>query len=141
MLKKLLDHQQIVKSVFIHTFPTISAQQKTALSKVHLDHQSWDILHSLADVLEPFELATRSLCAKQYPTLSLVYTTINILRYGLKPKENDPPHLIIFKKSLLSQVELYFDLKMTKQQKELMLVCYKQYIGSRIDIRSILLME
>lgn len=125
MLKKLIDHQHIVKSVFIHPFPAISVQQRSSLSKVHLDHQSWEILQSLADVLEPFESATRLLCAKQYPTLSLVYTTINILRYGLKPKENDDLHLVVFKKSLLAQFELYFDHKMTKQQKELMLVCIR----------------
>ena len=124
MLKKLIDHQQVVKSIFIHKFLSMNAQQKSSLSKVNLSHDCWEILQCLTDVLEPFELATRSLSAKHYPTLSLVYRTINILRYGLKPKENDSPYLVLFKKSLLAQFELYFDLKMTKQQKELMLVCF-----------------
>ena len=122
MLKRLIDHQQVVKSVFIHKFPSISSKQKAALSKVNLDHESWDILQALTDVLEPLELATRTLSGKHYPTLALVHTTTDILRYGLRQKDTDSLPLALFKKSLLAQFELYLDLQMTSKQKELILV-------------------
>jgi hypothetical protein len=124
MLHRLVDHQVVVKSVFIHKFPEITAEQRSSLAKVYLDHKDWDIMQALHDVLEPFEFATRGLSGKHYATLALAYTTINILKFGLKPKEQDSQCLVLLKKSILSQIELYFDLKMTKTQKELMLVCF-----------------
>ena len=78
MLKKLIDYQHVVKTVYIHNFATISAQQRSSLAQVNNDHDGWEILQCLTSILEPFELATRSLCAQQYPTLSLAYTTIKI---------------------------------------------------------------
>ena len=94
------------------------------MTKAYLDHENWDFLQALHDVLEPFQLATQSLSGKHYTTLALAYTTINILRYGLKPKQSDSQLLALFKKSILAQFELYFDIKMTKKQKEFMLVCF-----------------
>ncbi|CAF4102702.1 unnamed protein product, partial [Rotaria sp. Silwood1] len=66
-------------------------------------------------------MATRSLSGKHYATLALVYTTISILKYGVQPKQEDSYYLALLKKSVLAQFELYFDFKMTKKQKELML--------------------
>ncbi len=124
MLDRLIQYQIVVKSVFIHKFPDINAEQRSSLVKVYLDHENWEIMQALHDILRPFELATRGLSGKHYATLALAYTTINILRYGLKPKEQDSRYLSLLKKSVLAQFELYFDLKMTKTQKELMLVCF-----------------
>ncbi|CAF2248458.1 unnamed protein product [Rotaria magnacalcarata] len=122
MLKRLIDHQIVVKSIFIHKFSDINADQRRSLANVYLDHENWDILQALHDLLAPLEFATRSLSGKHYATLALAYTTINILRNGLKPKANDSYFLVFLKKSLLSQFDLYFDVKMNKTQKELMLV-------------------
>ena len=122
MLKKLTDYQHVVKTIYIHNFTTMNSQQRSSLSKVNIDHEGWEILQCLTSILEPFELATRSLCAQQYPTLSLVYTTMKILRYGLNSAEKDGPYMALFKKSLLKEFELYFDQKLTKEQKEMMLV-------------------
>ncbi len=124
MLNRVIHHQVVVKSVFIHKFPTISAYQRTSLTNVYLDHDNWNTMQALHDVLAPFELATRSLSGKHYVTLALAYTTINILKFGLQPKQDDSPYLIILKKSVRAQFELYFDVKMTKTQKELMLVSF-----------------
>jgi hypothetical protein len=124
MLNRIIHHQVVVKSVFIHKFPSISAYQRTSLANVYLDHDRWNMMQALHDVLAPLELATRSLSGKHYITLALAYTTINILKFGLKPNENDSPYLAILKKSVRAQFELYFDIKMTKTQKELMLVCF-----------------
>ncbi|CAF5187910.1 unnamed protein product, partial [Rotaria magnacalcarata] len=121
MLKRLIDHQIVVKSIFIHKFSDINADQRRSLANVYLDHENWDILQALHDLLAPLEFATRSLSGKHYATLALAYTTINILRNGLKPKANDSYFLVFLKKSLLSQFDLYFDVKMNKTQKELML--------------------
>ncbi|CAF4957783.1 unnamed protein product, partial [Rotaria socialis] len=122
MLKRLIHYQEIVKSVFIHKFPSINGEQRSSLAKVYIDHENWDLLQALQDVLEPLEFATRSLSGKHYATLALAYTTINILRFGLKPKKEDSKYLALLKKSVLFQFELYFDIKMTKTQKDLMLV-------------------
>jgi hypothetical protein len=142
MLKRLIDHQQVVKSVFIHKFPSISSKQKAALSKVNLDHESWDILQALTDVLAPLELATRTLSGKHYPTLALVHTTMDILRYGLRQKDTDSLPLTLFKKSLLAQFELYLDLQMTSKQKELILVrskkCVSVFSTTSIQVASFL---
>lgn len=126
MLKRMIDHQHVVKGVFIQKFSSISSKQKASLAKANLNHESWDILQALVDVLEPLELATRTLSGKLYPTLALVHTTMNILRYGLREKDTDSHSLALLKKSLLAQFELYLDLKMTNKQKELMLVCSKK---------------
>ena len=111
-----------MKTVYIHNFATISAQQRSSLAQVSIDHDGWEILQCLTSIIEPFELATRSLCAQQYPTLSLVNTTIQILRYGLSSTEKDSPYIVLFKRSLLKEFELYFDQKTTKQQKAMMRV-------------------
>jgi hypothetical protein len=124
MLKRLIDHQVVVKSVFIHKFPTITAEQRSSLAKVYIDHKNWDILQALHEILQPLELATRSLSGKHYATLALAYTTINILRFRLKPKSHDSRCLALLKKSVFAQFELYFDMKMTKPQKQLMQVCF-----------------
>ena len=63
-----------------------------------------------------------ALSGKHYDTLSLAYTTIDILRFGLKLKDHDSIYILLMKKSNLAQFELYFDMKMTKQQKDLMLI-------------------
>ncbi|CAF1675365.1 unnamed protein product [Rotaria magnacalcarata] len=88
MWKRLIHYQEIIKSVFIHKFPSINGKQRSYLAKVYIDHENWDLLQALQDVLEPLEFATRSLSGKHYATLALAYTTINILRFGLKPKKN-----------------------------------------------------
>jgi hypothetical protein len=117
----------VVKSVFIYKFPNISADQRSSLAKVYLDHENWNMMQAVLDVLAPLEFATRSLSGKHYATLALAYTTINILRFGLKPKENDSPYLALIKNSIRAQFDLYFDIKMTKTQKELMLVSLVTY--------------
>ena len=122
MLERLLCRQEVVKSVLIHKFSRINAEQKSSLAKVYLNYECWDIIQALHDVLKPFELATRALSGKHYATLSLAYTTINILRFGLKPKYHDSIYVVLMKKSILARFELYFDMKMTKQKKDLMLV-------------------
>ncbi|CAF2053489.1 unnamed protein product [Rotaria magnacalcarata] len=132
MLKRLLDHQEVVKSVFIHKFTSISSEQRSSLNKGYLDHTNWDLMQALHDVFQPLELATRSLSGKHYATLALAYTTISILRVGLKPKEDDSSILALFKKSILAQFEFYFDIKMTKTQKELLLVCFFQILSLTI---------
>ena len=106
---------QVVKSIFIHKFSSINAEQKSSLTKVYLNYECWDIIQALHNVLKPFELATRALSGKHYATLSLAYTTINILRFGLKPKDHDSIYVVLMKKSILGQFELYFDMKMAKQ--------------------------
>ena len=98
MLRRLVDHQVLVKGVFIHKFPEITAEQRSSLVKMYLDHEDWEIMQAIHDVLEPFEFATRGLSGKHYATLALAYTTINILRFGLKPKEQDSPCLALLKK-------------------------------------------
>ncbi|CAF1146292.1 unnamed protein product [Rotaria magnacalcarata] len=132
LLKRLLDHQEVVKSVFIHKFTSISSEQRSSLNKGYLDHTNWDLMQVLHDVFQPLELATRSLSGKHYATLALAYTTISILRVGLKPKEDDSSILALFKKSILAQFEFYFDIKMTKTQKELLLVCFFQILSLTI---------
>jgi uncharacterized membrane protein (DUF2068 family) len=123
MLQRVIEYQSIVKSVFIYEFSTITTVQKSSLANVHLDYDQWDFMQALYDVLAPFEMATRSLSGKHYATLALAYTTINIIRFGLQPKTNDSSYLALLKKSVLAQFELYFNIKMTKTQKELMIVC------------------
>ncbi|CAF3985596.1 unnamed protein product [Rotaria sp. Silwood1] len=122
MLQRVIHHQLVVRSVFIYKFPTITAVQKSSLANAYLDYDQWDLMQALHDVLAPFEMATRSLSGKHYATLALAYTTINIIRFGLQSKENDSPYLALLKKSILAQFELYFDIKMTKTQKELMII-------------------
>ena len=121
MLERLLC-RQVVKSVLIHKFSSINAEQKSSLAKVYLNCEYWDIIQALHDILKPFELATRALSGKRYATLSIAYTTINILRFGLKPKDHDLIYVVLMKKSILAQFKLHFDMKMMKQQKNLMLV-------------------
>ncbi|CAM4952705.1 unnamed protein product [Rotaria socialis] len=53
MLKRLIHYQEIVKSVFIHKFPSINGEQRSSLAKVYIDHENWDLLQALQDVLEP----------------------------------------------------------------------------------------
>ncbi|CAF3801336.1 unnamed protein product [Rotaria magnacalcarata] len=124
--------KKVVKSVFIHKFTSISSEQRSSLNKGYLDHTNWDLMQVLHDVFQPLELATRSLSGKHYATLALAYTTISILRVGLKPKEDDSSILALFKKSILAQFEFYFDIKMTKTQKELLLVCFFQILSLTI---------
>ncbi|CAF0917002.1 unnamed protein product [Adineta steineri] len=122
MLKRLIDYQLIVKTVLIYKFPTITTDQQTTLTKCYLNPESWEIIQAVHDILKPLEFATSSLSGKHYPTLSLAYTTINILRSGLKPRREDSKYLVLLKKSILAQFEYYFDFKMSKIQKELMLI-------------------
>src|SRR5438132_14415673 len=100
MLQRLVHHQMTVKSVFIHKFPNITVEQQSSLTKVYLDHDKWDIMQALHDILAPIEFAVRSLSGQYYTTLALAYTTINILRYGLRPKQEDSQHVALFKKSV-----------------------------------------
>ena len=133
MLRRLILHQEVVKGVFIQRFTSINSEQRSYLNKVYLNHANWDLIQALHDVLQPLELATRSLSGKHYATLALAYTTISILRVGLKPKENDSSILALLKSSVLAQFEFYFDIKMTKEQKELMLVCVTQMSNIILD--------
>ncbi|CAF3354532.1 unnamed protein product, partial [Rotaria socialis] len=50
MLKRLIHYQEIVKSVFIHKFPSINGEQRSSLAKVYIDHENWDLLQALQDV-------------------------------------------------------------------------------------------
>ncbi|CAF1488902.1 unnamed protein product [Adineta ricciae] len=122
MLKRLIDYQLIVQTVLISKFPTISSDQQATLAKCFLDPESWEIIRAVHDILKPLELATSALSGKHYPTLSLAYTTISILRLGLKPNRDDSRCLILLKKSIQAQFEYYFDYQLSKQQKELMLI-------------------
>ena len=124
MLKRLSDHQVTAQSVLLQRFPEIKSEQRAALARVCLDHDRWEMLHGLYTILAPFEFATRTLSAKNYPTLAMAYTTINILRFGLKPKQQDSQYVTLLKKSLLAQIEFYFDFKMNNAQKEIMLVSW-----------------
>ena len=51
MLKRLIDNQVLVKSIFIHKFPEMNAGQRAALEKNYLDNDAWNILQSLHDIL------------------------------------------------------------------------------------------
>ncbi|CAF1616242.1 unnamed protein product, partial [Adineta ricciae] len=95
MLKRLIDYQLIVQTVLISKFPTISSDQQATLAKCFLDPESWEIIRAVHDILQPLELATSALSGKHYPTLSLAYTTISILRLGLKPSRDDSKCLIL----------------------------------------------
>lgn len=127
MVKRLLQHQEVVKSVFVKRFKNLNSLQKSSLEQIALTLHDWEILQSLHKLLEPFELATRVLSAKKYPTLALAYTTINILRRGLEEFEDDDKLVAVLKKSLLVQFKYYFDSTMSDQQKELMIVSISSY--------------
>ena len=135
MLKRILAHQEIVKSVFIYKFPNLTDEQRSSLANVYIDHDGWELMQAIHDVLEPLELATRALSGKYYGTLGLAHITIAILRYGLTPRDQDSAYSAALKKSLLSQFKLYSDFKMAKIQKELMLVRFKR-VNERIIIFS-----
>lgn len=125
MLKRLLLHQEVVKSVLVKTFQNLTSVQKSSLIKFNLTVHDWKILQSIYDVLKPFEFATRVLSGKNYPTLSLAYTTINILRNFLKQNEQDGEFINLLKKSLSTQFEHYFDIGMSEVEKELMRVSFR----------------
>ena len=51
------------------------------LEKLMLEDYEWDLLNKLIELLKPIEDATEFLGGQKYCTLSLIYPTIQVLKY------------------------------------------------------------
>jgi hypothetical protein len=76
---------------------------------IELHHDDWQLLMDLHEVLKPFDLATRLMSKRLYPTAGLSYYTVKILlNYLMKHDKNDSTQIMSLKLMLLSQFEHYF---------------------------------
>lgn len=133
MLKRILNHQEVVKIVLTRKFPTLNSAQKTTLNRCALTNSDWEMIKTVHDILEPFEVATRVLSGQYYPTLALAQITINILRLSLQPKDTDTVEAVIIKNNVLKQLVHYFDNTISKEQQKIMLVSAPYSTGSELN--------
>lgn len=78
------------------------------LGSFELQRNDWLLLLDLHIVLKPFELATRLMSGKQYPTVGLCYYTIIKLKAFLTDHVNNAPSVKCLKLMLLNELRHYF---------------------------------
>lgn len=78
------------------------------LSTIELQRNDWLILLDLYTVLKPFELATKLMSGKTYPTVGLCYYTLHKLKAYLVDDSIDSDSLKCFKRLLFDEFYFYF---------------------------------
>ncbi|RGB29705.1 hypothetical protein C1646_672266 [Rhizophagus diaphanus] len=66
-----------------------SQKEGEKLEKLYLSVEEKEFLQEMMKLLEPIERVTRHLCGAEYPTLSLVYPYIELLKKKFAPKDNE----------------------------------------------------
>ena len=75
---------------------------------IELQHDDWTMLGDIRTVLRPFDLATKLMSGRSYPTAGLsYYVIVKLHRYLLEVKD-DSVQVRSLKKSLLTKFEYYF---------------------------------
>ena len=75
---------------------------------IELQHDDWTMLGDIRTVLRPFNLATKLMSGRSYPTAGLsYYVIVKLHRYLLEVKD-DSAQVRSLKKSLLTKFEYYF---------------------------------
>ena len=124
MLTRLIAARQIINEMTYSPQTCIRSTIKQikklkSLAIIHLDRE---LLEALANILGPFYLATLCLSGRQYPTLSLSYWIEQNLRVYLSTDSPDNPLENSLRHVILPQLRLYFDSKVTPEQKDAKLV-------------------
>ena len=81
----------------------------TKLIYIELLHDDWQLLMDLRTVLKPFDLATKLMSSRSYPTIGLCYYAIQKLHIFLGNDEYDRASIKSLKYMLLLKFEHYFD--------------------------------
>jgi hypothetical protein len=126
MLKRFLHHKTIVQTIVAapeRFRNSLNKKQQTKLRKLAFNQEEWNLLDTLASILEPFCGATEMLSGQYYPTLSLAYYVTKGLENYLLIKNEDSELTCAMKRSLQVQFTYYFDTKVSKDQYQLTLVC------------------
>ena len=119
MLRRLLMVQSIINNITHspHADIGLTAKQVKKLRSLRNNHFEWELLQSLSNVLAPFYLATKCLSGRKYTTLSLSYWVSQNLSIYLT---TETPNAMLengLKSLLFNKFNLYFNTKMTNEQK------------------------
>ncbi len=134
MLARVWAAQQILTDITYspQSHIGLTAKQVRKLRSFQNDHLEWELIKSLANILAPFYFATKSLCGRQYPTLSLSYWITSNLFVHLTKDNPECPLEGSIKKQLLEKFNYYFNTNVTHAQRSAKLVSINIYIYSRI---------
>jgi hypothetical protein len=99
MLKRLCEQTPAISAVAMDD--TIPKVAKTKLRNFVFDTAEYSIVEKLVEILEPFEMATKSVTAEKCPTLHKVVPTIVKLLKAVEVKEDDP-EVVKLVKTLMS---------------------------------------
>ena len=130
MLIRLLAIQSIINNITFspNTNIGLTMMQVKKLCSLSNSDLEWELLHSIANVLAPFHLATKCLSGSKYATLSLSYWTIENLDIYLTSETSDSSFENGLKKLLLEKFNLYFGTNLTQEQKAAKLVSKDRYL-------------
>lgn len=78
------------------------------LAAMELKRNDWLLLLDLYTVLKPFQLATKLMSGKQYPTIGLCYYAINKLHGFLTDNRSDSDSIKSLKRLLFAEFHRYF---------------------------------
>ncbi|CAF3331156.1 unnamed protein product [Rotaria sp. Silwood2] len=119
MLIRLLMVQSIINNITYspHTDIGLTTKQVKKLRSLRNSHLEWELLESLSNVLAPFYLGTKCLSGRKYTTLSLSYWITQNLFIYLTSETPNATFENELKGLLLNKFNLYFNTKMTNQQK------------------------
>ena len=126
MLKRFLDYKIVVQPMVAapeRFRNSLNKKQQTKLRKLAFNDDEWNLLDTLAKILEPFRDATEMLSGQYYPTLGLAYYVSKGLENFLLIQNEDSELTCAVKKSVQAQFTYYFDTKVSKDQHQLTLVC------------------
>ena len=103
-----------LKSVVTKLFDEIpgiglSRKQIEKLEKLELTSSDWTLLKLLAQLLKPFDLATKLLSSQTYPTIGLCVFALHLIKMFLEDTESDNDLLKRLKRYLVTTMTKYID--------------------------------
>lgn len=110
MIDSFLALKTAICALFVekHSLDLTGAQSKK-LHCLELTSSDWNLLKKLSQILTPFDLATKLLSGRQYPTIGLCLFAIHHLKLFLDDTEGDTELEQQLKRSLLDKMAKYID--------------------------------
>jgi hypothetical protein len=124
MIKRFLIDKDAIRSIIStpERVAGLDAKQRAQLKKIVISHDDWEVIQSLALVMEPFVLATQIISARLYPTIGTGFFVYRTLEHFLEAKESDSSLTSLMKKSLRHHFNTYFRVNVSESQQKYMLV-------------------
>ena len=87
----------------------LTRAQSTKLHRLELTSSDWNLLKTLSHILNPFDLATKLLSGRRYPTIGLCLFAIHHLKIFLDDTDADSESEKRLKRCLLDKITKYID--------------------------------